>query len=69
MDETTKERLQALVDTLRLSVCLRVIASAQAKGDFDELEQLLPKKTCEDLVTVGDDGIRKTMELVDIVKE
>ena len=69
MDETTKERLQALVDTLRLSVCLRVIASAQAKGNFDELEQLLPKQACEDLVTVGDDGIRKTMELVDIVKE
>ena len=69
MDETTKERLQALVDTLRLSVCLRVIASAQAKRNFDELEQLLPKQACEDLVTVGDDGIRKTMKLVDIVKE
>ena len=69
MDETTKERLQALVDTLRLSVCLRVIASAQAKRNFDELEQLLPEQACEDLVTVGDDGIRKTMKLVDVVKE
>ena len=69
VDEIAKERLQTLVDTLRLSVCLWVIAGAQAKRNFDELEQLLPEHACEDLVTVGDDGIRKTMKLVDVVKE
>jgi len=58
MDETTKERLQALVDTLRLSVCLRVIAGAQAKRNFEELEQLLPEQACEDLVTIGDNSFR-----------
>ena len=69
MDETAKERLQTLVDTLRLFVCLRVIAGAQAKRNFDGLEQLLLEQASKDLVMVGDDGIRKTMKLVDVVKE
>ena len=69
MDETAKECLKALVDTLGLAVGLRVIAGTHAQGYLCELEEFLPKGTGKDLVPIGDNGIRQPMKLLNVIKE
>jgi hypothetical protein len=34
-----------------------------------QAEQFLPKSACEDLVPIGDDALRKAVQLVDVVEE
>ena len=69
MNETAKVCLEALVDALGLAVCLRVVTCAHTKRDPDQFEEFLPKCACEDPVTVGDNGVRKPMQLVNVIEE
>ena len=61
MRKTTQKGLQALVYPLSLPICLRMVSCAHPELSARHLEQLLPKLTGKDFVTVGDEGQRHAM--------
>lgn len=63
VDEATEERLEALVDVLRLSVRLRVVRRAHAEFGLCQAEQLLLEEAREDAIAVGDDVRGHPMDL------
>jgi hypothetical protein len=49
-----------------LPIGLRVICCAQTKLNASQLEQLTPKSTCKDSVSIRVNRLRKTVEFVNI---
>jgi hypothetical protein len=52
MNKTVQKRLQALIDSLCLTIGLRMISSAQSKLDTSEPKELMPKRAGKDPITV-----------------
>lgn len=53
--------LQALINSLSLTICLGVIASAHVEFDVEGLEQLLPQVACADSIPLSDNDQGHTM--------
>lgn len=52
----TKVHGYHLIDNLRLVSCLGMECGAQEELDIDHIEKVAPHVTCEDWITVIDDG-------------
>jgi hypothetical protein len=61
--------LKALIDTLRLTVCLWVVGGAQLQHCTRELEQGLLEVTDKHWVSIRNDGCRQPMTLIHHVHE
>jgi hypothetical protein len=48
--------LKTLIDTLRLTICLRVVGSASQQCGIVQFEQFPPEITCKNLVPVRNNG-------------
>jgi len=62
MNGTAKKHFQTLVDPLNLTIRLRMIGCAHEQLSTMEFEQLTPKRTEKNLVTITDNGRGKTMK-------
>jgi hypothetical protein len=62
LNGTAKEHFHALVHTLALAIGLRVISSSELELGAKLVKELLPEHAREDLVTIGDDGVRHAVE-------
>jgi hypothetical protein len=69
MDIIAQISLKALIKPLHLTIRLRVIRSTVAEFDISKLEQLSPEVTSKNAITVGDNGTRQAMEVIDRMKE
>jgi hypothetical protein len=58
-----------LVETLCLTIQLRVVGRAATELDFSKFEQLSPKTAGEDAVSIRDNGSRKPMKTIDGIQE
>jgi hypothetical protein len=58
-----EKHLQTLVNTLRLTIGLGVVCRASQKRSAMQLEQLLPKPTDENSVSIRDNRPRHTMQV------
>jgi hypothetical protein len=52
MNKTVQKCLQALIDSLGLTIGLQMISSAQSKLDTSQPEELMPERAGKDPVTV-----------------
>jgi len=55
--EASKEGLKTLIDALDLTISLRMVSSTHPQLNACQLEQELPQLTCEDPITIRDDGL------------
>jgi len=65
--KTLKICFQALLDSVRLSICLGIISYVDMKLGTLELEQILPKIVSESWITVGDNRVKHAMEFENII--
>ena len=69
MHKPSQERLQTLVDPLRLSIRLWMVRRAEIQGCICHFEQILPQSASKNLVSIGHNGLWHPMQLVRIVDE
>jgi hypothetical protein len=69
MDRAAEEGFEALIETLSLAICLRVVGGAHHQLCVRQAEQLQLERAGEDLVAVRHDALGKAMELVNVVDE
>lgn len=69
VNRATKKIFQALIQSFSLPIRLRVIRGAHHQLSISKHEQLLPEAARENLVTIRDDAMRKSMELVNVISE
>ena len=67
--KAAKKCLDALVDTLYLTVRLWMVGEAELKLGVCCLEQIFPKVTGKYAVAVGDNSSRKTVKAIHLVHE
>ena len=66
--EASEVYLKALIDALRLPICLRVIRRAHIEFGADSFEEFAPKAAGEHGVSVGDYCFREAMPFVDVLQ-
>jgi hypothetical protein len=65
----SEQLLYGLISPLWLAVSLRPTCSGEIEGDSEETVQLLPKLRDEELVSIRNNGDRKTMDTKNFMKE
>jgi len=64
MHEATQDRLKALIDPFGLTIRLRMISHTHPQLNSSQLKQLTPEMTRKDFVSIRDNGLQHTMQLI-----
>jgi hypothetical protein len=69
MRRAAKKSFHTLVQPLSLPISLGVVSGAHHQLGVGKFEQFLPERTGENLISVRDDALRKSMQLVNSIQK